>query len=175
MFIRKTESLTIHLERRETGRRKWETKTTISRFRETRYLLSLALLFALSERLLLARKDRSKSDESENRPRKPALRNWRRFSLEIIMSRCFCGRRCWRNEIIAEREDTNKYGSSFNPKTRWGWALTFNHQGRNFLVPLRRYKLIIRVLVHREGDYSYLGYCDQSWSLAVIQSLLETL
>jgi len=110
------ESSTIHLGRRKTGRRKRETETTIPRFRETRYLLSLALLFALSERLLLAREhDRSPVTRAKTVRGNRHYVIGRGFSLEIITNRCSCGRRCWRNEIIAEREDTNKYGSSFNP------------------------------------------------------------
>lgn len=86
----------------------------------------------------------------QKNPRKPALCNWLRFSLETIMSyRCRgCRPVTRRNGIIVGLEDTNKSGISRHCGRYGGVpssAVTFNHQGRNFLVPLRRYKLIIHV------------------------------
>lgn len=89
-------------------------------------------------------------------PRKPALCNWLRFSLETIMSyRCHgCRPVTRRNRIIVGLEDTNKSGISRHCGRHGGApssAVTFNHQGRNFLVPLRRYKLIIHVRLRQTG------------------------
>lgn len=89
-------------------------------------------------------------------PRKPALCNWLRFSLETIMSYHCRGCRpvTRRNGIIVRHEDTNKSGISRHCGRHGGVpssAVTFNHQGRNFLVPLRRYKLIIHVRLSRTG------------------------
>lgn len=106
------------------GEGKQETKTIIPRFRDTQYLLSLALLFVPSKRLLLAR-------ENDHPPvtRAKTVRGNRHyvigwgFSLEIIMRLpllwpATLRKRNYRGEL----EDTNKYGSSFN---RWGWLVDY--------------------------------------------------
>jgi len=96
--------------------------------------------------------------ERRRDPRKPTLRDRRKSSSNYA-----------ERDYAVRRGDKEAVGPA---SARWrspAGCVTFSHQGRNFLVPLKRYKLIIRVRAsapdqeeRSQRDYSHREFCGRA-------------